>query len=366
MSQSPFKFLDAYRNNEKDKASFFGREKEISLLYDKVFESNLLLLYGGTGTGKTSLVSCGLAKKFEPSDWFPLFIRRGENLPQTLEDWIHKRSRSPMPRLQFNAEGNPEPVPIGQKIRRLYLDYYKPIYLIFDQFEELYIFGDFKEQELFYTQILEILNTPVQCRIIIVMREEFLAQLSSFERRLPTLFDNRFRLEKMTDLNIKEVILGTLKKVGNMQIEQEDVVSEAILNNLRAKPNERIELTNLQVYFDRLYREEIKRKGTDTQPKIVDLDLVNRVGPLQNVLANFLEEQVQELESDLESNFKFKKKGTPMEILFEFVTAQQTKQSIDDDRLISQYIENKKVPEGVVRYCIDYFQRSRILNALDE
>ena len=48
--KSPFKFLDAYTIEDKD--VFFGREKETEALYEMVFETKMLLLYGMSGTGK--------------------------------------------------------------------------------------------------------------------------------------------------------------------------------------------------------------------------------------------------------------------------------------------------------------------------
>ncbi|MFO7828694.1 MAG: ATP-binding protein, partial [Bacteroidales bacterium] len=75
---NPFKFLDSY--TKEDKTIFFGRERETEELYQKVFESKILLVYGITGTGKTSLINCGLANKFNDSDWLPIYIRRNQNI----------------------------------------------------------------------------------------------------------------------------------------------------------------------------------------------------------------------------------------------------------------------------------------------
>ena len=61
--KSPFKFLDSF--TKEDRNIFFGRDKEIEELYQKVFESKILLMYGISGTGKSSLIYCGLANKFE-------------------------------------------------------------------------------------------------------------------------------------------------------------------------------------------------------------------------------------------------------------------------------------------------------------
>ena len=82
MSKSPFKFLDSYTKEDKD--IFFGRDREIEEMYQKVFESKMLLVYGISGTGKTSLINCGLANKFEDSDWLPVSVRRGRSVVESL------------------------------------------------------------------------------------------------------------------------------------------------------------------------------------------------------------------------------------------------------------------------------------------
>ncbi|MFO7922084.1 MAG: ATP-binding protein, partial [Bacteroidales bacterium] len=65
--KSPFEFPDSY--TREDEEIFFGRDREIEELYRKVFESKTLLVYGISGTGKTSLIDCGLVNK--GADWLP-------------------------------------------------------------------------------------------------------------------------------------------------------------------------------------------------------------------------------------------------------------------------------------------------------
>jgi len=86
MRKSPFKFLDAYTKEDKD--IFFGRDSETEELYQKVFDSKLLLVCGVSGTGKSSLIQCGLANKFEDSDWLPINIRRGSDINSSLRSAI--------------------------------------------------------------------------------------------------------------------------------------------------------------------------------------------------------------------------------------------------------------------------------------
>ena len=79
----PFKFLDSYTAEDKD--IFFGRDEEIDQLYQMIYQSDILLLYGASGTGKTSLIQCGLASKFQKHDWLEVFVRRHKNLNESLQ-----------------------------------------------------------------------------------------------------------------------------------------------------------------------------------------------------------------------------------------------------------------------------------------
>jgi len=54
--QYPFKFLEAYK--KEDIEFFFGRDDEIDRLYKMIYQTDIALIYGKSGTGKTSLVQC--------------------------------------------------------------------------------------------------------------------------------------------------------------------------------------------------------------------------------------------------------------------------------------------------------------------
>lgn len=62
MVRSPFKFLDSYQESDKD--LFFGREEEVKDLYERINATKLLMVYGASGTGKTSIIECGLRNQF--------------------------------------------------------------------------------------------------------------------------------------------------------------------------------------------------------------------------------------------------------------------------------------------------------------
>jgi hypothetical protein len=51
-------------------------------------------------------------------------------------------------------------------------DHFKPVYLIFDQLEELFIFGTKEEREEFIGIIKEIVTSDIQCKLIFVVRDK--------------------------------------------------------------------------------------------------------------------------------------------------------------------------------------------------
>ena len=232
--KSPFQFLDAYTLADKDK--FFGREEEVKQLFKLVNQNRLTLVYGQSGTGKTSLVQCGLASRFKAVDWYPLFVRRGEDLNASLRNSLAQTLEAEV------DESLPETI---EEIFALHL---RPVYLIFDQFEELFILGDLPEQTAFFQAISEIVHAKLPCRIILIMREEYLAHLYEFERHLPTILDGRLRVELMGFQKIGEVIRQSCQQF-NITLENPAANTTQIIANLKGKKTG-IQLPYLQVYLD--------------------------------------------------------------------------------------------------------------------
>ncbi len=352
--KSPFKFLDAYDKDDKD--IFFGRMQETYELYDRIRETNLVLLYGASGTGKTSLINCGLGNQFESTDWHPIFIRRKDNILVALREQLQAHAIKKLP---MDA-------PLIKRMQSLYMDYFKPIYLIFDQFEEIFILGTKKEQEDFFEDIYQLLESDVQCKVLISMREEYIAHLSEYEDTIPYLFDNRLRVEKMNSKNLKSVIEGTAREFAiELAGDDEEYISELIIKRLRDKNGE-IDLANLQVYLDRLYRLDLERMEADPSRTHVRFDeqLINKTGNLEDVMSEFLDEQLAILGTELNEQYKGVDGAVPMNILFELVTDTGTKQAEDVEQVKKRLKQSKNIDANVVDYCIRRFKEMRILREL--
>ncbi|MBK9492738.1 MAG: ATP-binding protein [Haliscomenobacter sp.] len=326
--KSPFKFLDAYEL--KDRAVFFGREEEIEALYGLVFKTPLLLLYGLSGTGKTSLIRCGLASRFSAPNWYPFFIRRGEDLNES----IRLALGNALP------PGKTLPETLPEQVSLLFRNYLRPVYLIFDQFEELFILGKKEEQLAFARSIRALLDAELPCKILMVMREEFIGQLYYLEKEIPGIYDFRLRVEPMGLKKVQEVISGSLQHF-QVRVPDTERNIERMYNNISVGKSG-VQLPHLQVYLDMFWREDFARTypaaeqvpllaGMAAEPSVYPPleftpEEIDNFGNIESVLARFLAEQERSLQAELRQQFGT---GIPdqavRQVLDLFVSEQGTK-----------------------------------------
>ncbi len=350
MSDSPFKFLNAY--NKLDEASFFGREKESEDLYELTYDTRLILLYGASGTGKTSLIQCGLANKFRDSHWLGIFVRRSTNIIEAIREALYKELGDLANR---NSQSS-----ILELIEQLYFEKFKPIYFLLDQFEELFILNPNKEEQQEFFELLDlILNSKVSCKFIIIMREEFIAQLWEYESIIPYLFDHRYRVEKMRLSTLEEVVEKTLdrfEKKGVIQLEDKTELAHQIVQKLQTNTTDP-ELTYLQVYLHRLY--QLASQRNKTLP-IFNTALINELGSFEDVIGDFLTDQLRVIETQLGVG----KEGIPLRILGALVTDAHTKKVVSPDYL-EQIRQNLNITKNELEHCIQAFESMRIIQRYD-
>lgn len=319
---SPFKFLDSYQQGDRD--VFFGRDKEINDLYNALSGVKQLLLYGPSGSGKTSLIECGLRNQFSDADWFALTIRRGRNLNESFFKTINEILQD---KIELDEKSLPKEkrINFGQAIEVLFSELYQPVYLLFDQFEELLILGDEAEKIEFFTRLNQLVRFKVSCRVILIMREEFIGYLSEYEYLCPNLFQHRFRLEKMGKKYVKEVIDGILTTPyyhAFFIVENADGLSKAVLDRM---PKQEIELAHIQVFFGELWNRALEEREGDELPKLHP-GLIKPTDKLEEVLNDFLKDQIEKLKPKYGEN-------APLEVLVAMITDRNTKLQIDEKTL---------------------------------
>jgi WD40 repeat protein len=322
----PFKFLDSY--TREDEGIFFGRDNETEEIFRKLYSGKLLLVYGKSGTGKSSIINCGLISKIPKEDIFTINIRCGKNAYNNFISEIKKYSEI--------RHDNPFEI-----LEDIFYSYSKPVALIFDQFEEVFILSDEKERKQLADGLNQILRSRLKINIILVIREEYFASLTEFESVIPGLYSNRVRIERMNRYSAKEAII---KPCLACNVGIEEGLPEKIIEQL-AGQSEGLELTWLQILMDRLYKTAVESDPVNPVIRTIDLTSLERMG---NVLSNFLDEQLRLMpEGDLGEA-----------VLKTMISADGTKKLVNLDDIsdalkVTGYSVDHNVLEGILMHLVN-------------
>lgn len=308
--RSPFKFLDSYEASDAD--IFFGREFEIKDLLWHFQSYGHVLIYGESGSGKSSLVQCGLRSRIPEADalFIPLRVHT-TGLPGLCEQ-IRESASVTLSESLESAVG----LPLVDTLRAVGEAASRPIVLFFDQFEELFIFHSLQVRRRFAEELASIVPAKLNVKVIIGVRQDFLAQSSELENVLEGLFNNRFWLRRMSRETAAQAVV--------MACDARDVKIDAQLANSilqRLDPGgQGIELPYLQVVMDRLYRQAI---DDDPDQPVITTEKVDQLGDVANILGTFLVEEVAKLPAP----------DIGRQMLKAFVTREKTRRTLDQPSL---------------------------------
>jgi hypothetical protein len=375
MVNCPFKFLDAYC--EKDVNYFFGRDKESDDLYDFVEKNRIVLVYGPLGTGKTSLVRCGLEKKYGSLNWCPVVVRREENINFSLANrLLEKLPENRRRYLPANSSGTDYLLKVVAALSAYYIT---PVFLIFDQFEEFLLFAGDAEKAAFIETMEALKNRDglMYCNIILVLREEFFGLLDKFEKDMPGLSDRRLRVDPMQPEDIRQMMTDTLLYPDfNISLEKPARDRVQQMYNAVAGKNGDVFLPNLQIYLDGLWRDEFARTAAPQYnskgyPALYfSVDEIEKFGQIQDVLERFLNTRRKKIAADIKRFYPGVGEDSLNALLNEFVSGFGTKVpvafKIAEGKYFCQDIEEKfhhRLPRGCVSKLIEELVNSKILRA---
>ncbi|MGN6507955.1 MAG: ATP-binding protein [Chitinophaga sp.] len=390
---SPFKFLDPY--GREDYNIFFGRDEEINQLYQHIHKNRLVLVYGTSGTGKTSIVQCGLMNRMDDVDWKPFFIRRGDNINDSLLGNLKvalSGKTEPETRVAAALAGKsvlvqaPAPMhtnvikasnvcdEVYEHLKNVNLRYLRSVYLIFDQFEELLIMGTDAEKQTFMRIVDRVLSDPELqfCSMLFIMREEFFAGLSEFEKEIPDFCDRRLRIEPMNARNVEEVIVKSCREFG-IQLQEGADNAKQIISVLIEKGV--VSLPYLQIYLDQLWRAvymitpvKTTAPGPNYPALTFNNAVIKRFGGMQEVLERFIRERITVIQDQLETEFPGIPEDFVSNVLDAFVTPEGTKRPLAYVRIndgiwftgqVPAYLQ-KRAGNIMIR-CLNEMEKNKIL-----
>ena len=211
---------------------FFGRSVEISDLENLVRSYPVVLLYGESGTGKSSLISAGLTRPLGParcricriSGLVPeglatsgiknifvfhllMTLAGADAKPQELKSAILIDTLPGLLEKRAGSAENSGASRCGSE---------DPWYLFVDQCEEILTTHSerWKDRVEFFEQLRVAVERLPNLHFVLVAREEYLASFERFEGILPDGFRIRYYLERLTAPRAKEAILEPARLAG--------------------------------------------------------------------------------------------------------------------------------------------------------
>jgi WD40 repeat protein len=244
--ESPYKGLASFEDSELDALLFFGREREIAAVAANVLASRLTVLYGPSGVGKSSLLYAGVARRLREQSGAPVVVHDtwAEDPAARLIASVHAECGD----LGATA-GLVDTVAAGAQQNG-------ELHLLLDNFEEYMLYHGLEGP--LSDALPELLRRPgLRVNVLLALRDDALAELDEFAGRIPELFSNLLRLDRLDRDAGRAAILGPLARYSELagaQFTAEDALVEAVLDE--ASTDYGVEAPYLQLVLERLWERE--------------------------------------------------------------------------------------------------------------
>lgn len=297
--RNPFKLLDSF--TPSDHAYFFGREYETTKLLGLVENHSTVILFGESGTGKTSLLNAGLIPSLSSAENCLVATSRPLDDPmesvrvsliQRLDDFVSQdRLRTATTSLAATANSRE----FGRRLIGLIEALQLNVLIVVDQAEEIFVRTDESRRRAFgeFMQIVrsQLPRTGRLC-VLIVIREDFLGQFWEWTQdlRLGGLWHNTLRLSRLSPPHADLAISKPLTKQG-VRYDQEFVTQ--LVQDLQELGNGSVYPPYLQIVCSALFY-EVQKEQDGKREAYMDIDLYERCGGCATIITNYLEEKLFE------------------------------------------------------------------------
>jgi tetratricopeptide (TPR) repeat protein len=348
---------------EETRAYFFGRDDEVAELARRVQRKLLTVLFGQSGLGKTSILRAGLVPRLRGQGYCPIYVRidygkeslePAEQIKQAISRTARRSGEWTQTGVAVEGESLWEFLHHRDDVLRDESGATLIPLLIFDQFEEIFTlaqsdeFGR-KRAARFIDELADLVeNRPPKSlearldeddsgaerfdfargdyRVLIALREDYLAPLEGLKRAMPSISQNRLRLAPMTG----DQALAAVLQPGKRLVTEE--VAAAIVRFVAGGA----ELAHAEVEPSLLSL--ICRELNDTRiaqgREEISLDLL--AGSHASILSNFYERSLAD-----------QKPAVRQVIEDELLTASGFRENIAEERLLSRFNAVGAAPDAL-------------------
>lgn len=301
---NPWLGLESYSIN--DAYRFYGRDNDIEIVSNAIYDNFITTIYGISGAGKTSLLNAGLTPTLIENNYLPIRIRLNHSSDRSYSMQVIDAITDTIDSVngEVECDGTFSLAQIYENEKLWYFlhtsgfwtkDNYpiRPVIFI-DQFEELFTKNDdtYKISSFFEminaiqydtppTQTKELLENSsgyfeLKCntsRIVFIIREDFLARLEDYSYGIAVLRRNRIGIKQMNGHQALEVILkpnpGLITREGALKILGK-VSGKEVIDSDRSLGRISIDTSILSLFCSELYQRAVEEKSDIITTKIIE------------------------------------------------------------------------------------------------
>lgn len=331
---------------KEDAEVFFGREEDIRRLSRLMRLEQLVILYGKSGLGKTSLLNAGLLPRLEEEMAAEAEEETNDGSANlevreirfgAYQEGITDRSLGILQQ-QFQADFTIDPLLESLVGQPKHLWYYfkskqlrerdkRTTLLVFDQFEELFTYPEsqieeFKQEfsallnnnapddfqkammnrlredrKAFSREDKRWLNAPLNIKVIIGVRSDRLSLLDQFTSLLPNMLVNLYELKPLDREQARAAITEPAKKTSDVFLTPAFAYDPSALKiMLDSLSNDQGEIESFQLQLLCQYLENHVAENPDT--KLIKTENFGGVQGVQTILNDYYEREIGKLPAD--------------------------------------------------------------------
>lgn len=340
----PYRYLERF--TARDAEIFFGRNREIRSLYDRLTAEEsapVVLLYGRTGVGKSSFLEAGALPRL---GWNHTVrhVRRGGD--ETLLECASSA---------LGVEGE-STHGLRESWARIEERTGKPVLLLLDQLEEAFTDpsgGGGRELHAFAIALSEVFGSPAgrpRGKVLLAFRKEWLPEVQNALDEAEVDYSRLFlrRLDRSSVVEVVQGLASTRRLRERYGLEIEDGLAEIIADDLAADRGSPLAPT-LQVLMTRMW--EVAEEESADRPAF-RLELYGRLSRSGYLLDDFLDRQLAQLS---EENPEWVESGLVLDVLAFHTTKLATAGSRSLEQTCDRYDHRRTEIPDLLRSLQDLY-----------
>jgi hypothetical protein len=316
---------------------FCGRSEEIDELFKDIVHNTQTIIFGPSGTGKTSIIKAGIFRNIRKERYLPVYVRLNHDSEISYTSQIIRKIIDDCKETEGEIEKklytvkeikenrikteNEEENTIKHDSVDNYMSLWEFLHInlfwtkdnyplipliVIDQFEEIFTIAKDKDRVSdFFEQLSDICDNKVpkyvsdflnensirskypdkiNYRIVIALREDFLARLEEKAENIPSLRRNRFSLQAINGKQAMKIIMEPGKDIVTEDIAVE--IIKKVANTDKLKTDGIAEIT-LEPSLLSLFCNELNKKRKDRKEEQITTELLQEFG--DNIISEFYE-----------------------------------------------------------------------------